>query len=288
MSRPLLSSKSAAAGFLALCVAAALASGWALAQSRNQKPKKFAEGYTDTPFLPGGKWRVHDLHRPHPRVVTPGEKPGAPPSDAIVLFDGKDLSHWVTRGKRKDQGKILPPQWKLENGYIEVVPGTGDLVSKEEFGDCQVHVEWASPANVVSNSQGRGNSGVLLMARYEIQVLDSYRNITYADGQAAAMYGQYPPLVNACRKPGEWQSYDIIFEAPVFDGSKLVKPAYVTVLHNGVVVHNHQAFLGPMRHKVLTRYVPHGPTGPLMLQSHNNPVRYRNIWVRPLTGYDEQ
>ncbi len=252
-----------------------------------EEPKQFPEGYTDTPYLPGGKWRVHDLHRPQPPIVTPGDAPGAPPSDAIVLFDGRDLSHWLTAGKRKDRGKIFPPQWKVENGYIEVVPGTGDLVTKENFGDVQLHIEWATPAEIRSNSQGRGNSGVLFMGRYEIQVLDSYNNITYADGQAAAIYGQYPPLVNASRKPGQWQTYDIVFEAPVFDGERVVKPAYVTVFHNGVLVHHRQAFLGPMRHRTLTRYEPHEPEGPLMLQSHGNPVRYRNIWIRRLQGYDQ-
>ncbi len=245
-----------------------------------QSSQRFAEGYTDTPYLPGGKWRVHDLNRPHPPVVRPGDSAASPPSDAIVLFDGNDLSRWQTRQRQGDQ--VVPAQWKVENGYIEVVPGTGHLVSKEEFGSVQLHIEWASPAEVVSNSQGRGNSGVLLMSRYEIQVLDSYDNITYADGQAAAIYGQYPPLVNASRKSGEWQTYDIIFDAPEFDGDLLVKPAYATVLHNGVLVHHHRAFMGPMRHKILTHYKPHEPQAPLMLQSHGNPVRYRNVWLRRL------
>ena len=245
------------------------------------------EGYTDTPYLPGGQWRVHDLHRPHPPVVTPGAKPGDPPSDAIILFDGTDLSRWVTRGRKQDAGKTLPPQWKLGDGYFEVVPGTGDLITKEAFGDIQLHVEWATPAKVRSNSQGRGNSGVLLMSLYEVQVLDSHGNVTYADGQAGAMYGQYPPLVNACRPPGEWQSYDIIFEAPRFDGDRLLKPAYVTVLQNGVLLHHRRAYLGPMRNKKLTHYTPHAAELPLMLQSHHNPVRYRNIWVRRLKGQDQ-
>jgi hypothetical protein len=204
-----------------------------------------------------------------------------------VLFDGKDLSHWVTVGRGKDRGKILPPRWKVENGYIEVVGGSGDLISKEKFGDGQYHIEWATPAKVTGSSQLRGNSGVILMSRYEIQVLDSWNNPTYADGQAGAIYGQYPPLVNASLPPGQWQTYDIIFEAPRFDSNgKLVKPAYVTVLHNGVVVHNHQAIIGRMVHRAVATYAPHGPEEPLMLQDHDMPVRYRNIWVRRLTGYD--
>ena len=267
---------------LSVCLAAGIAVSSAVAQ---KKPQKFSEGSTDTPFLPGGKWRVHDLERPHPAVVSPGARVGQPPSDAIVLFDGKDLSNWVTKARRSDE--VTPPEWKVGEGYFEVVRGTGHLVSKQEFGDVQLHIEWASPGEVVANSQGRGNSGVLFMKRYEIQVLDSYDNVSYADGQAASIYGQYPPLVNASRQPGEWQSYDIIFEAPVFDGDRLVKPAYATVLHNGLVVHHRKAFLGPMRHKVLTQYEPHEAKGPLMLQSHGNPVRYRNVWVRRLNAYDQ-
>src|SRR5512136_231750 len=191
-------------------------------------------GYTDTPFLPGGKWRVHDLNRPHPPVVNPGtastpEQPGRPPSDAVVLFDGKDLSQWLEQGEGGGSANPRPPRWRVENGYMEVVPKTGSIISKEKFGDAQIHVEWASPKEVKSSSQGRGNSGVLIMSRYEIQVLDSYENVTYADGQASAVYGQWPPLVNASRPPGEWQAYDIVWEAPRFDGEKLVRPAFVTV-----------------------------------------------------------
>ncbi len=249
-------------------------------------------GYDDTPFLPGQKWRVHDVARPRPRVITPGtastqERPGRPPSDAVVLFDGRDLSHWVASGKGSEQGKPAEPRWKVENGYVEVVPGTGDIVSKEKFGDCQLHVEWAAPADIRSASQFRGNSGVILMSRYEIQVLDSYQNPTYADGQAGAIYGQWPPLVNASRQPGEWQTYDIVFEAPRFEGDKLAKPAYFTVLHNGVVLHHRQEAIGRMVHARVATYAPHGPQEPLMLQNHGDPVRYRNIWLRPLRGYDQ-
>lgn len=240
-------------------------------------------GYTDTPFLPGDRWRVHDDARPRPRLVEPGTastpaQPGQPPSDAIVLFDGKDLSNWLERRR----GKTSEPTWKVENGYMEVVPGAGSHITKETFGDVQLHIEWATPAEPRGNSQKRGNSGILIMGLYEIQVLDSYDNISYADGQAGAIYGQYPPLVNASRKPGEWQAYDIIFEAPRFDGDKLEKPAFVTVFHNGVLLHHRKEMMGPMRPRQRSEYTPHEPELGLMLQGHGNPVRYRNIWARRL------
>lgn len=242
-------------------------------------------GYDDTPMLPDSKWRVHDGTRPQPKIVTPGtfstqEKPGLPPSDAIVLFDGKDASRWMG-------GDGGPIKWKVENGYMEV-NRTGNIQTRDHFGDCQLHIEWAAPAEVRGEDQGRGNSGVFLMGRFEIQVLDGYDNITYADGITAAIYGQYPPLVNACRKPGEWQTYDIFFTAPRFEGQNLVSPAYVTVVFNGVLVHHHQEIMGPTGHRSLSSYkTPHGPAGPLVLQDHGDPVRYRNIWYRPLKGYDE-
>lgn len=242
-------------------------------------------GYTDTPFLPDGKWRVHDANRPRPRTVTaavPLTLP--PPSDAVVLFDGKDLSSWIVSGGPKHG---TAPAWKVQDGYMEVVGGSGTIESKEHFGDCQIHLEWAAPAEVSGAGQGRGNSGVLLMGRYEIQVLDSFDNLTYADGQAGAMYGQYPPLVNGSRKPGEWQSYDIIFEAPQFADGKVAKPAQVTVLHNGVLLHHRQPFIGQVAHRLVGQYRPHDARGPLVLQDHRNPVRFRNIWVRPLGHYDE-
>ncbi len=246
-------------------------------------------GFDDTPFLPDQPWRVHDYRRPHPPVVTPGtcstqDKPGRPPSDAVVLFDGTDLSHWVTYGPDSPEPK--PARWKVENGYMEVVGGTGTIFSREKFGDCQIHVEWATPEVIQGSSQGRGNSGIIIMGLYEIQVLDSYRNVSYADGQAGAIYGQWPPLVNASLPPGRWQTYDIVFEAPVFEGEKLVKPAYATVLHNGVVLHHRQPFIGRMTYRQVATYAPHEPEGPLALQDHGNPVRYRNIWVRPLGRYD--
>ncbi|MBI3970212.1 MAG: DUF1080 domain-containing protein [Chloroflexi bacterium] len=250
--------------------------------TQQQQPRV---GYDDTPFIPGQKYRVHDSTRPQPRVVTPGtestqERAGRPPSDAVILFDGTDLSGWVANPRSGSSDG--PARWKVENGYMEVVPRSGGIRTREEFGDCQVHLEWAAPAEVVGNSQGRGNSGVFLMNRYEIQVLDCYDNPTYADGTTAAVYGQHPPLVNACRKPGEWQTYDIIWTAPRFDGERLVSPAYVTMFHNGVLVHNHREVLGPTAHRKVTPYEPHPPVGPLSLQDHGNPMRFRNIWYRPL------
>jgi hypothetical protein len=244
-------------------------------------------GFTDTPILPGLKWHVHDPDRPHPKVVTPSDTPGGPPSDAVVLFDGKDLSKWAQRGQGADSEKIVDPRWPVRNGYFEVGPGTGPLFTRESFGDVQLHVEWASPAEVTGNSQGRGNSGILLMGLYEIQVLDSYNNPTYADGQAGAIYGQWPPLANAVRRPGEWQTYDIFFEAPRFEGEKLVKPAYQTVILNGVMLHNRKELMGPMVYRQVATYKPQAAELPLAIQDHRNPVRFRNIWVRRLVGYDQ-
>jgi hypothetical protein len=258
-----------------------LALGLGAAPWMSAQDKSEPIGYDDTPQLPGQPWRVHDGKRPRPAVVR--AEPGAVPSDAVVLFDGKDLSKW----QNLNRGKAGDAAWKVGKGYFEVVPGTGHLISREKFSDCQIHVEWATPNPPKGNSQARGNSGVLIMSRYEIQVLDSYDDITYADGQAASIYGQWPPLVNASRKPGVWQTYDIAFEAPVFENGKVSRPAYATVFHNGVLVHHHKAFVGAMRHRVVGVYEPHGPEEPLMLQGHNNPVRYRNVWVRRIRGYDQ-
>jgi hypothetical protein len=237
-------------------------------------------GYDDTPLLPGGQWQVHDYRRPQPRIVTPGAEAGHAPSDAIFLFDGSGISGWA--------GRDGDAKWKAENGQMHVVPSTGDIWTKERFGDCQLHLEFACPAEVKSESQGRGNSGVFLMGIYEIQVLDGYKNPTYADGITASVYGQFPPLVNACRKPGEWQTYDILWTAPRFSGVALVKPAYLTLLHNGVLVHNHVELMGPTGHCDVYSYKAHAPTGPLKLQDHGDLVRYRNIWYRPIKAYDEQ
>lgn len=232
----------------------------------------FQEGYRDTPYLPGGEWRVHDADRPVPAVVTPGGH-GSPPSDATVLFDGSDLDAWT--------GSDGAAQWELVDGAM-VVNGTGAITTRESFGDCQLHVEWSAPTEIQGRSQGRGNSGVFLMGRYEIQVLDSFQNLSYADGQAAALYGQSPPLVNATRPPGQWQSYDIVFRAPRFEEGELAEPARATVFHNGVVVQDAVEFLGATAHKTVAEYAPHEPEGPIQLQDHGNPVRFRNIWIRRL------
>ncbi len=240
-------------------------------------------GYTDTPLVPGLKWHVHDPDRPRPKVVTPGEtfSHGAPaPSDAVVLFDGKDLSKW-----KSDKGAA---GWKVENGYMEAVKGSGNIRTKEEFGDFQLHIEFATPEKVVGNSQGRGNSGVFMHGIYELQVLDTYDNLTYPDGQCGALYGQWPPLVNVCKKPGEWQSYDIVFEAPHWDeNKKLTKPASITVFQNGVVLHNRKEYLGETHHKEAAVYKPYSSRGPIELQDHGNPMRFRNVWIRNLGEYDK-
>jgi 3-keto-disaccharide hydrolase len=228
------------------------------------------------------KWQVHDESRPKPKVVTPGtestpQQPGKAPSDAIVLFDGKDLSKWKS-------AKGGEPGWKVEDGELVIVGKSGDIVTREPFGDCQLHVEWSAPTPAQGESQGRGNSGVKIMGRYEVQVLDSYHADTYADGQAGALYGQYPPLVNASRAPGQWQTFDIIFHGPRFSADgKVMRPGTVTVLHNGVLVQDHSELKGTTAHKSPGVYQPHPEKLPLLLQDHGNPVHYRNIWIRPLT-----
>ena len=227
------------------------------------------------------KWEIHDRNRPVPAVVTPAtastqEAPGKAPSDAVVLFEGKDLSQWA----QKDGSSA---KWKVESGYFEVVPKTGELHTKEAFGDCQLHVEFSEPNPPKGEDQDRGNSGVFLMGLYEIQVLDSYNSKTYADGQASAVYGQYPPLVNASRAPGQWQTYDIIWHGPRFDADgKVTRLAHVTVFHNGVLTQDNVELTGPTGHHVRPPYMPTPEKLPLALQDHNHPVRYRNIWIRSL------
>jgi hypothetical protein len=224
------------------------------------------------------RFKAHDLSRPRPPVVEPAPQdlPVPPPADAIVLFDGTDLSKW--RGA--DGG---PATWVIEDGAIESVAGAGYLYSARAFGDVQLHVEWAAPVPARGRSQGRGNSGVFLMGLYEVQVLDSYQNDTYPDGQAAAVYGQYPPLVNVCRPPGEWQTYDIVFRRPRFhpDG-QLAAPARLTVIHNGVLVQDAVEPWGPTAWLQALPYTSHADRLPLAFQDHGNPVRYRNIWLREL------
>jgi hypothetical protein len=246
-------------------------------------------GYVDTPIIPGTEWRVHDGKRPQPRLVTPGTNFShlAPaPSDAVVLFDGKDLSKWQT-------GRGGEPRWAVTNGYFETGRG-GGIRTKDKWADFQLHLEFATPSRVSGSSQGRGNSGVMINGMYEVQVLDSFNNPTYPDGQAGALYGQTPPLVNASKPPGEWQSYDILFESPRWEGTNLVKKANVTVIHNGVVLHHKREYIGAtdgiggVPHTSLGKYSqPHSPEMHIELQDHGNPVRYRNIWIRPMGEYDK-
>lgn len=273
---------------LSIALLAALLCCAAMAQTPPAAKPNPELGFKDTPMLPGLPFHVHDPDRPHPPIVTPGAKPGDPPSDAIVLFDGKDLSKW--RAQRSSitraGGGSDAPEWSVQDGFIEATLKTGDLATRDKFGDCQLHIEWSAPPDVAGRSQARGNSGVLLMGRYEIQVLDSFENLTYADGQAGAIYGQWPPLANASRKPGEWQAYDIVFEAPKFEGEKLVKPAYFTVFHNGVLLHNRQQSMGSMVYRQVAKYTPHPAEDSLVLQNHNSRVRYRNIWIRKIGAYD--
>jgi hypothetical protein len=208
---------------------------------------------------------------PEPKIVAPGEKPGDPPADAIILFDGKDLSKWKNGDK-----------WEVKDGYAVVQKS--DIITNDSFGDYQLHVEFATPEKVVGRDQGRGNSGVFLANRYEVQVLDSYDNKTYFDGQCASLYKQQPPMVNVCRKPGEWQTYDIVFEAPRFtEDGKLDKPGIVTVFHNGVCVQNHFELQGNTNYDRPAAYEKHPLKQPIRLQNHGNPVKYRNIWLRELT-----
>jgi hypothetical protein len=223
-------------------------------------------------------WTIHDPERPLPAVVDPGPAgpPTPAPSDAVILFSGTDLSQW-TNAKGGDPG------WKIKNGSVEVVKKAGSILTKKEFGDCQLHVEWAAPLPASGKSQGRGNSGVFLMNTYEVQILDCFENITYADGMTSALYGQFPPRVNACRSPGEWQTFDILFFRPHFDAQgKVIEPARMTVFFNGLMVHHNRALIGPTTWKVRTPYSAHADRLPVSLQDHGNPVRYRNIWIRDL------
>ena len=232
-------------------------------------------GYQESPLIPGTEWPVHDGLRPQPRVVTPGAAgvSQSAPSDAIVLFDGTSADAW-------EGGP-----WEIADGAM-TVNGKGGIKTRESFGDCQLHLEWRAPElgdGPHAKGQGRGNSGVFFMEKYEVQVLDCFENRTYPDGMTSALYGQEPPMVNACRRPGEWQSYDICFRAPRFDADgSLVSPAVATVFLNGVCVHHAQPLIGATRHRQVAEYAAHGPTGRISLQDHGNPVSFRNVWVRPL------
>ncbi len=265
-------------GMFGLIGIMAVTAGAILAQvAKKKEPIQYVE--TDT-----GRWMVHDENRPAPRVVVPGtcdaQGPSAKaPSDAVVLFDGRDLSNWSDQ--RGGSSK-----WIVRDGYMESVKGAGYVRTKQEFGSCQVHVEFATPAVVTGSGQGRGNSGVFLQGQYEVQVLDSYENKTYPDGQCGALYGRAVPLVNACCKPGQWQTYDIVYHRPFFDqAGKVTRKAIFTVFQNDVLIQDHvelQGGTGWNGAHAVTDYVPHGDKGPLMLQDHNNPVRFRNIWIREL------
>ncbi len=248
---------------LSLTGVAALAGAWAAERG---------------PSMTGARWKQHDPNRPRPPVVAPADAPIAvrPPADAVVLFDGTNLDAWQT----PDGGK---PGWRVADGVLETVPGTGLIRTRAEFGDVQLHVEWAAPDPPVGQGQGRGNSGVFLMGQFEIQVLDSYQANTYADGQAGALYGQYPPLANASRPPGQWQSYDIAFRRPRFDAAgALTEPARITVFHNGILIQNNEEAFGPTSWIKWKPYAGLPSRGPLALQDHDHPVRYRNLWIRDL------
>jgi hypothetical protein len=242
-----------------------------------QPPKKLVDaqdgsgvfGYKHTPVQPWSGYHVHDPDTPKPPKVKPSARPGGPPSDAVVLFDGASLAQFE------------PTQWKLENGYIEATEGL--LASKQKFGDCQIHVEWRTPDPPEGEIMNRGNNGVLLMGLFEIQIFDSYTVKIYPDGQAASLYGQAPPKVDAALPPGAWQTFDIVFLAPRWKEGKLDRPARVTVLHNGVLVHHNQEIYGAVAHAILPKPYPPGvETGPLVFGGHHNPVRFRNIWARPV------
>jgi hypothetical protein len=226
---------------------------------------------------PGTEWPIHSRDRPQPRVVSTDTHrlPVRPPADAVVLFDGTDLSKWL---QARDSS---PAQWIVRDGYFEVKAGSGSLRTRDGFADVELHLEWAAPHPPDGSDQDRGNSGVYLMSKYELQVLDSWQNPTYPDGMAGAIYGQYPPLVNASRPPGEWQSYDIVFRAPRFDSSgRLVRPATITVRHNGVLVQDNVTLSGPTGHYSRPPYEAHADRLPILLQDHAHPVRFRNIWLR--------
>ena len=253
---------------LTVALACSLAASASAQQNPNPIPKDPSE------------WPQHSLTRPTPSVVLPGAmaSTGAP-SDAVVLFDGTSLDAWRTA----DTTLLKPARWSIGNGALEVAPGTGGIMTRRRFGDVQLHVEWMTPTPAVGEGQERGNSGIFLMSRYEVQVLDSWHNPTYADGQAGSIYGQFPPRVNAVRPPGEWQNYDIIFHRPHFDtDGKLTVPARLTVFLNGVLIQEDQMLLGPTSNAVRTPYRVHADQLPILLQDHGVKVRFRNIWLREL------
>lgn len=223
-----------------------------------------------------GDPKLTEMWEPKAPIVTPGKTSTDPPSDAIVLFDGKTLDKWVSE-------KGGPAQWTIADGAMTVKPQAGGIVTKEGFGDCQMHIEWRTPVVVKGEGQGRGNSGIFLMGKYELQVLDSYNNTTYSNGQAGSIYKQHIPQANASRPPGEWQSYDIIFTAPTFyEDGRIKSPARITVLHNGVLVQNNTTIWGSTQYIGIANYEKHSAKEPIMLQDHGDLVSFRNIWIRPL------
>lgn len=240
----------------------------------NAKDGSGVFGYKDTAIQPWSGFHVHDPDRPVPKKVKPGEPgrqnmAGTAPSDAVVLFDGKDLSAWQ------------PSEWKVEDGCL--VATHGPLATKQEFGSCQLHLEWQPPVEPAERITNRGNNGVMLLGNIEVQIFESYETPIYADGQAAAVYAQTPPLVNACRKPGEWQTFDIVFFAPKFDEKgKLLEPARLTMFHNGLLVHHNQEIYGDTPHAGLASYDSVKSKAPLAFGAHHCPVRFRNMWIRPL------
>lgn len=224
----------------------------------------------------GGDPKLSEYWEPEVKVVAPGKAASDAPADAVVLFNGTDASAWEAKGGG-------PIKWKVENGAMTVAAGAGEIHTKQGFGDCQLHIEWRTPEVVKGDGQGRGNSGIFLMGKYELQVLDSYNNRTYSNGQAGSIYKQLPPMVNASRGPGEWQTYDIIFTAPVFYPDGNVKSqARITVIHNGVLVQNNSTIWGATQYIGIANYEKHGDKEPIILQDHGNPVSFRNIWIRPL------
>lgn len=256
-----------------LLLAAPLAFGQVPEKNERQPEQTSIEGFTDTPMQPppNQQWHIHDPNRPQPEVAKPKYKgkPVPPPKGTTVLFDGTSLNKWSNKN------------WKLENGAM-IASSPGDTLSTELFGDGHYHVEWMVPAGLKGFDQKQGNSGVFIMNRYEIQVLNCWANRTYPDGTTGAVYGQTPPLVNACRKPGEWQTFDVIFFAPVFEGDKLVKSPRVTVFHNGLLAQFNEEIRGETNHRVLPQFKAKLNRGPVKLAGHHCPVRFRNIWVRPL------
>jgi len=247
----------------------------ALAATSTTALTALAALYGDTPNATHA-WSVHDMNRPRPKVIQ--AEPGKPPSDAIVLFDGVSVDAWCM-GRNENE----PCKWNVVDGAMEVTRGTGEIRTKQSFGDCQLHIEWAAPAKVEGGGQGRGNSGIFLMGQHEVQVLDCYDNETYADGQTGSIYAETPPLVNACRKPGEFQSYDIIFHQPIWEGNVMKFPGSLSVFHNGVLIQDHWELEGTATH--MTRRPlknKYAEKLPLRIQDHGNPVRFRNIWIREI------